>query len=229
MGKIHFFIGFFSSLFNPRISPFAFVSSNNTIDSKATIYRGVKIKGSSLGAYSYLSNHTDVENADIGRFCSIGDHCRIGLASHTMSFLSTSPIFTLRSNACKDQWVEKSVVSVREERVIIGSDVWIGSHALIKGGITIGDGAVIAAGAVVTKDVPPYAIVGGVPAKIIKYRFSQEMIEELLKIKWWDYPSSYLRSHIACFQTESLDLQELRSFWGSCHDAPSSIDDLQFK
>lgn len=75
---------------------------------------------------------------------------------------------------------------------IIGNDVWIGANAIILQGVTIGDGAIIAAGAVVTKDVPPYAIVGGVPAKVIKYRFSDEVILKLLQIKWWDKPEEWI-------------------------------------
>ena len=79
--------------------------------------------------------------------------------------------------------------------VVIGNDVWIGESARIMAGVHIGDGAVIAAGAVVTKDVAPYAIVGGVPAKVIKYRFSPEQIEELLKIEWWNWDEEKIRKH----------------------------------
>ena len=89
--------------------------------------------------------------------------------------------------------------------VVIGNDVWIGARATILSGVTVGDGAVIGAGALVAKDVPPYAIVGGVPARLIKYRFSSEIINELLEIKWWDWDSKKLTQNIDDFY---LDVEE---------------------
>ena len=85
--------------------------------------------------------------------------------------------------------------------IVIGNDVWIGYEAVILAGVTIGDGAVIGARAVVTKDIPPYTIVGGVPAKPIRKRFSQETIDLLLKIKWWNWPEERIRQHIAEIQS----------------------------
>lgn len=208
MSKLHFITGFIKNLFNPHISCLAFVSSNNEIDAKATIYRGVKIKGSKVGAFSYISANTDVENAEIGKFCSISDHCRIGMGGHNINQLSTSPIFTEAHNATKYQWITKDINAAPVNKAIIGNDVLIGSHALILGGVSVGNGAVVAAGAVVTKDVPPYAVVGGVPAKVIKYRFSQDMIEKLQKVQWWDWTEDKLRSKIELFQSFDVKLED---------------------
>lgn len=91
----------------------------------------------------------------------------------------------------------------------MGNDVLIGSHSLILGGVTIGNGAVVAAGAVVTKDVPPYAIVGGVPASIIKYRFSQDIINKLQELRWWDWPEERLRANIGLFQSYDVNIADL--------------------
>ena len=171
----HYIKGMVKNLFNPRISNFSFVSANNRIDPTVVVYRMAKIKGASIGRYSYIGNDTDVECADIGQFCSISDHCRIGMGGHTLNHLSTCPLFTQKVNGCQAQWVEQDVCPAEANRALIGNDVCVGSHVLINGGVTVGNGAVIGAGAVVVKDVPPYAIVGGVPAKVIRYRFSPEM------------------------------------------------------
>lgn len=204
-------MGFIKNCLNPRISLLAFVSSNSYINGNCYINRAVKIKAARIAAHTYIGAHTDVENAIIGKFCSIADNCRIGMSNHSFDYLSTSPVFTQKINGLHECWIDKNVFEHKSEveRVFVDNDIWIGSHVLIKGGVHIGNGACIAAGAVVVKDVPPYAIVGGVPAKVIRYRFPDDVIAKLEEIKWWDMPDEKLKEHIALFQKENVTVEEL--------------------
>ena len=145
----------------------------------------------------------------IGKFCSIacGAKFLFNSANHRIASLSTYtfPLFF-------EEWgLEKENVAQAWDQkgdIIIGNDVWIGYEAVILSGVTIGDGAVIGCRAVVTKDVPPYTIVGGVPAKPIRKRFDEETIKELQKIKWWDWPEEKIAGKIPAIQAG--DLEELR-------------------
>lgn len=148
-----------------------------------------KINIKHVGDYSYCAEQPlimDRINSRIGRFVSIGRGVSIGMSNHPLDFLSTSPFFYFNSLGFKDKDMPQHDEYRILPPVIIGNDVWIGDNVKIKNGIKIGDGAVIGTSAVVTKDVPPYAIVTGIPAKIIKYRFSEDIIKELLELKWWE-------------------------------------------
>jgi len=123
-------------------------------------------------------------NCTIGKYCSLGPYSMIEPGQHPTNFLSTSSFQYLPALYLLDS--DNIVKFDSNKPCIIGNDVWIGANAIIQDGITISHGAIIGSNAVVTKDVPPYAIVAGIPAKIIKYRFSNSVIEKLLELKWWD-------------------------------------------
>lgn len=147
----------------------------------------------------------------IGKFCSVacGAKFLFTSANHAMKSLSTYtfPIFF-------EEWDldVKNITSAWDNKgdIIIGNDVWIGYEAVILSGVKIGDGAVIGTRAVVTKDVPPYTIVGGVPARPIRKRFSDDIISELLRIQWWNWPADKIRRNIADIQSGNIDA--LKSF-----------------
>ena len=147
----------------------------------------------------------------IGKFCSIacGAKFLFNSANHTMTSLSTYtfPLFYeewgLEKEKVAEAWDNKG-------NIVIGNDVWIGYEAVILSGVTIGDGAVIGSRAVVTRDVPPYTIVGGVPARTIRRRFDEQTIEKLLGLKWWYWPEERIKGRIAAIQSgriEQLDIQ----------------------
>lgn len=143
----------------------------------------------SLGDYSYVGGDCRLMNVTIGKFVSIGPSVWIGgLPSHPLHLKSTFPGFYQKDSSFYGIEPEYDYPESEFKHVTIGNDVWIGARAMILDGVSIGDGAVIAAGAVVTKDVPPYAIIGGVPARVIKYRFSEQKIYEMLQSQWWNDP-----------------------------------------
>lgn len=201
--------GLFKYLFNPRISILSRVDSQSMISRTARIFRSSHIYNSSINEYSYVGVGSEVIYAEVGKFCSIGNNSICGMGIHTLNKLSTSPLFTESNNAVGYKWVnsDKSVYPYKKLR--IGNDVWIGERVLIMGGLTIGDGAVIGAGAIVTKDVPPYAIVAGVPARIIRFRFCDEIIEKLLSLQWWNLDEDLLKNKIAVFQKDEVTSTDL--------------------
>ncbi|WP_431212357.1 CatB-related O-acetyltransferase [Puia sp. P3] len=135
-----------------------------------------------FGINTYISYNAIVEFCDIGNYCSVGPNTVIGFGEHPLNQLSTSPYIYRH----KDGIENTSSGDPLYARVRIMNDVWIGANVFIRNGVTIGNGAVVAAGAVVLHDVPDYAIVGGVPAKVIRYRFNEATIAFLLRSKWWE-------------------------------------------
>lgn len=153
--------------------------------------------------YHYPINHDKLQ---IGKFCSIacGVKFLFNSANHTLSSFSTYPFplffeeWGLEKRGVTNAWDNKG-------DIVIGNDVWVGYEAVILAGVTIGDGAIIGTRAVVTKDVPPYTIVGGVPAKPIKRRFSEETISALLEIQWWDWSEERIARNISAIQSGNID------------------------
>lgn len=164
---------------------------NSVIDKTAKINSGATIVDSTIGRYTYSCYDDEIVNCEIGSFCSISDDVIIGGAEHPLFWVSTSPVFQdVKHSGPRKRFSRHHFEGIA--KTIIGNDVWIGKRVIVKAGVRICDGAVVGAGAVVTKDIPPYAIVAGIPAKVIKYRFDEQTIQGLLNSKWWELPEDEL-------------------------------------
>ena len=180
---------------------------NCKIDKTAKVGMASNCINVKMGKYSYIGFYNSLSDVTIGAFCSIASYCSIGGGKHPLDAASTSPVFysghnILRKNYCK-------LPEAKNLGVEIGNDVWIGEAVTINDGIKIGTGAVIGAHSVVTKDVPPYAIAVGVPAKVIRYRFDAETIHRLLDSRWWEWPEEKLLENADLFIDPQILLSEI--------------------
>lgn len=174
---------------------------HNHIGKNSTVF------STELGFGSGISRDSFFQQCKVGKYVCMGPDVKMIIGEHpTKKFVSIHPAFYSKraqmgfTYVDTNKFEEYRYADQNEHLLIIGNDVWVGSYVRIMEGITIGDGAVIAAGAVVTKDVPPYAVVGGVPARVIKYRFNEEIINKLLEIKWWDKDQEWLKENVELFE-----------------------------
>lgn len=179
---------------------------NSLLEDNVQINRSNMIVNSTIGAYSYTGMNTVIKHASVGKFCSISWNVSVSGGGHNYNAITPHPFTQLPSFG-----IVSDKTDIEIKKIVIGNDVWIGMNSCILQGITIGDGAVIGAGSVVTKDVPPYSIVAGNPARILKYRFDSEMIDKLLHLKWWDLPIEVIQKNIHSFKGD-LDAKRLDEF-----------------
>jgi acetyltransferase-like isoleucine patch superfamily enzyme len=177
--------------------------------------------GFEIGEYTYglptALRWGDSSRLIIGRYCSIADGVSILLGgNHRGDWVTTYPF-----SAIPDTWPEAGGIPGHPQSngdVRIGNDVWLARNCTILSGVTIGDGAIVAAAAVVTKDVPPYAIVGGNPARVVKYRFSEQDIASLLRMRWWDWPEKHIRNVLPYLVSNNLE-----TFFGKAADVLRAV------
>lgn len=199
------------SLVSKLIKKLRFFSDcNSLIDQTAKIESGSSMYHSKIGRYSFCGYDCDIYYATIGNFTSIANGVVIGGARHPMEWAGMSPVFYKGRDSIKKKFSQHELPA--PPITVIGSDVWIGRSAIIISGVTVGNGAVIGAGSVVTKDVPPYAVVAGNPAKFIKYRFTSDIIKQLEKSSWW------LRNDDVLFDL-ALHVREPEIFLDKLHDS----------
>lgn len=184
-------------------------------EGRNVLNKGVSFRGY-LGYGSYIGNDSYL-NAIVGRYCSISSNvCTVSGTHPTSGFVSTHPCFFSTkkqagfSYVAVDKFTEDIYVDSHNHLVKIGNDVWIGCNVLIMPGVNIGDGSIVASGALVTKDVPDYSIVAGVPAKVIKKRFTEEQIELLKRIQWWNKPEEWIKNNADNFSEVERFIKEAR-------------------
>jgi acetyltransferase-like isoleucine patch superfamily enzyme len=166
--------------------------SQSTVHPTSKLESGTSFFASHMDKHSFCGYDCDIHSADIGRFVSIANGVVIGGGRHPMEWVGMSPVFYRGRDSVKAKFSEHEREPVR--RVRVGHDVWIGRSAIVLPGVDIGHGAVVGAGAVVTKSVPPYAIVAGNPARLIRHRFEPAVVQRLLASAWWDLDEDHLRA-----------------------------------
>ncbi|MDK4701209.1 DapH/DapD/GlmU-related protein [Rhizobium sp. CNPSo 4062] len=194
----------------PKIGETVIHSTANVRDSSigrcCEILADTSLHTAELGDFSYLGPRCIVGDATIGKFCAIAAEVRIGAPNHPMDRPSMH-----RFTYCPEYYAAGAVRDHaffdrrKEDRAVIGNDVWIGHGVIVLPGVKVGDGAVLAAGAVITKDVQPYTVVGGIPAKFIRERFSRSIAERLTSIAWWDWPFETIMERLVDFQSSDIE------------------------
>ena len=179
---------------------------NCTFGRFCEIGKGSRLQNTNLGDYSYCDRYADIANARIGKFSNIASFVRIGATDHPMDRASLHHFLYRSPDYFDDAEVDHLWFEKRASRLVnIGHDTWIGHNAQIKPEVTLGHGAIVASGAIVTKDVAPFAIVAGVPATPIRARVSHELAERLIALSWWDWPHDALRAALLDFRTLKIE------------------------
>jgi acetyltransferase-like isoleucine patch superfamily enzyme len=181
-----------------RFYPGAAIDPGSVFGKYNVVFANVMITDSSFGDHTFIQKNSAVNCASVGKFCSIAAGVSIGLGQHPASYISTHPAFYSSSQPIAKTFSAKdNFVPLR--RTVVGHDVWIGQNAMVMDGVTVATGAIVAAGAVVTKNVPEYSIVAGVPAKVIRYRFDENVRDGIIKTRWWDQDEQWLEANCGMF------------------------------
>ena len=194
----------------------AFIGFSVDCEGKNAFGKNSSLVSSAIGYGSYLAEGAMLAKTKIGRYCSIGPNVKCIFGKHPAStFVSTHPTFFAIKTPIGFTYSDAQNFEEFAEphsngySITIGNDVWIGANVSLMDGVTIGDGAIVAANALVIKDVEPYSIVGGVPAKVIKRRFSDEQIAFLLAFKWWDKEAAWIKENAKKFRNIDIFMEQL--------------------
>ena len=181
---------------------------NSTIHNTCKVESGSQLVNCTMARYSSCGYDCKFVNTQIGSFCSIANNVYAGDSMHPTDWVSTSSVFYSTPDSIKTKFSNHSFRD-GDKKTIIGDDVWIGQNVLIKQGVNIGTGSVVGMGSVVTRDVPPYAIYAGNPAKLIRFRFSSEVIAGLIELEWWERSDMEIREMAVNFNAPEALLKKI--------------------
>lgn len=171
----------------------------SSVPRSSKVEAGSTLVDTTFGRHTFCGYDCTFIRCEVGSFCSIASNVVVGGARHPMEYVSTSPVFLAHKESISHKYYRHEYTF--EPQTIIGNDVWIGEGVYIKGGVSIGHGAVIGMGSVVTKDIPPYGVYAGNPARLIRFRFDESTIDALLSIQWWNFPDDELRKYAQYFNS----------------------------
>lgn len=194
-----------------------FTVHNSEIDRTSKVESGCNIVSVKMGRYSFCGYDCEIVNTDIGAFCSIANNVKIGGARHPLEWVSTSPVFYSGRDSVKKKF--STFDREPDKHTVIGNDVWIGANSIIIQGVKIGNGSIVGAGSVVTKDVGDYEIVAGNPAHLIRKRFEERIIKDLLDSEWWNLSDAMLQMCSSNVRDPELFLSVLNRYRNKT-DAP---------
>lgn len=188
-----------------QVHPTASVSGS-TLGRYVEIAEGTRVLNSEIGDYSYTDHFADIANATVGKFANIASFARIGATDHPMARASLHHFLYRSASYWDDAGNDADFFAARAaRRAAIGHDTWIGHGAMVMPEVTVGHGAVLAAKAVATKDVAPYTVVAGVPARVVKRRFPDPVAERMMALAWWDWDHQRLRAALGDFRALSAE------------------------
>lgn len=213
-------VSYLPSLFSFKKLTYKRVDFGTLWDTKSSftkfthILRGARLNNAHIGKYSRAGVNCKLTNVTVGNFSCIGADCVVGVGQHPTNYLTYHSIFYKQGNwGWHDDWIKYPKGFQEQAHITIGNNVWIGQKVVIMDGVTIGDNSIVATGAIVTKDVPPYSIVGGVPAKVIKTLFNDEMRKRLDEIQWWNLEDNEITKVIDLFHIPNPSIEDLNKFF----------------
>lgn len=178
------------------------------------LLRGCRLSKSHVGKYSRVGINTKLTNVTVGNYSCIGSNSSIGVGQHPTNYLTYHSIFYKKGNwGWHDDWIKYPDGFMENAQITIGHNVWIGQKVVIMDGVNIGDNSIIATGAIVTKNVPPFSIVGGVPAKVIRTMFDEKMRARLLEIQWWNLSDDDITKVIDLFHIPNPTIDDINKYF----------------
>lgn len=197
-----------------HVSFLALWDKRSTFTQYTHVLRGARLNNTQIGKYSRVGVNCKLTNVKMGNYTVIAANSTLGVGQHPTNYLTYHSIFYKKGNwGWHDDWIKYPEGFQEQAQITIGNNVWIGQKVIVMDGVTIGDNSIVATGAIVTKDVPPFSIVGGVPAKVIKTMFNEEIRARLQEIQWWNLPDEEITKVIDLFHIPNPTIDDINRYF----------------